>query len=281
VITRATPVGASQARARRQVVPLEQEAQQRGGAHRLDLAPQPDQREPVDAGQDAAVAPLQRRHRVVAVGGPHRVAHAGRHRRAAVELAAQDGAVALEREQRAEHLGRGQAELGRQGGRGDWPAMVELAGDDADQRLFGLGRRGRERRDLERRRQRVGRAGAVERLPDRAEPLDRAPARRLVAGRDDRRSARRRQLDHPRRRLGRQRARAPRHAPRSGASSRNAYLGSAFEDLVRDLGPQARSARASREARTKRMVPACSFGAPRARPVHIHHLGPGSRARSR
>jgi hypothetical protein len=79
-------------------LPAHEEAHQRRGAHRLDLAPQPREREAMDAREHAAVAPLDIDQPLVIVGRGERFAH-GALRGARVggrERAAQDRTVAFE-----------------------------------------------------------------------------------------------------------------------------------------------------------------------------------------
>jgi hypothetical protein len=93
----------------------------------------------VDAGQDAAVAPLDGAQRLEVAAGVDRLAYGRAAQAHAVDAAgreptAQDGAVALERQQRGQHVGLGQAELGGQADRpltgprvSSWPAMVRAS----------------------------------------------------------------------------------------------------------------------------------------------------------
>jgi len=90
-------VGADQLRVLGGALPAQQEAHERGGAHRLDLLAQPREGEPMDAGEHPAVAPLELAERVQIVGGGDRRARSGRAARAGGrgrrERAAEDRAV--------------------------------------------------------------------------------------------------------------------------------------------------------------------------------------------
>ena len=205
-------VGADHLGALGHPLPAQEEPHERAGVDRLDLAAQPHQREPMDARQDPAVAPLDPVQLVV--GGGDRIRHGHRCRRASPgERAAQDVAVGLEAEQRLEHRAGPEPQLGRQRAGGARAAAVEVRGHDAAQRDVGLEHRGPARRRQRRRRVGVGHHAA-----HRAQPLGRHPpaARRARAVRrpgEQRRAPRGGQRVEPRR-LGRQRPRARRrHQP--------------------------------------------------------------------
>ena len=111
-------------RPRAHVLPGEEEAQEVGGAHRLDLAPEPVERAAVDAREQAPVAPLD-----VVVRGDG----AGR------EAAAQDVAVALDAaERRVRRRTRGRPSGAASAAAVVGPDEAEARADDLDERAFAI-----------------------------------------------------------------------------------------------------------------------------------------------
>src|SRR2546430_1846173 len=90
------PVATVQLLARLDVLPREEEAHEIGRAHRLDLAAEPVERAPVDASQEASIAPLDR------VGGE---IHG--------EAPAKDAALSLDAAERGVHGGARPAQKDR------------------------------------------------------------------------------------------------------------------------------------------------------------------------
>src|SRR5579871_963193 len=99
------------------VLPAEEEAHQIRGAHRLDLAPERAEREPVDAREEPALAPL------LVVGS-------GR------EAPAQRPAAALELGQADGDTGGREAHARGEPGGGDRSRDLEPAADDRAERLL-------------------------------------------------------------------------------------------------------------------------------------------------